>query len=240
MKRILPILLLIWCAPAAFGAITYTGVHAAASSANTTSATTSAIDTSGSILLVACGSNSASGTPALTDSKSNSWTALTVRTSTTKLSCFYVASPTVGAGHTFTNTTGVAFPSIAVIGFTGTHASAPFDTQNGAAPMATLSSLAAGNISPSASTNVAIAALSLNNTTLGMAVDSGFTITDNQDLVGGTSYPIVMAYKLTLGGSENPTFSWTTASDPVAEIASFKQAGSGTATRNGMLLGILP
>jgi hypothetical protein len=96
-------------------------------------ATTPAIDTSGATLLVMAfawwpGGNP---TPAIGDSKSNTWTPMTVIDASGELAMrfWYVASPTVGLGHTF-NFSGVsAYGGLTVCGFSGTKLALPWDGQ---------------------------------------------------------------------------------------------------------------
>jgi hypothetical protein len=69
--------------------------------------------------------------PTVTDSNGNTWVALTVHnTSNFAHRFWYVASPTVGAGHTFTVSGSQTYPAIMVSAWSGAHAS-PFDTETG-------------------------------------------------------------------------------------------------------------
>src|SRR4051812_10619033 len=78
--------------------------HATAQYSSASSGCTSgAIDTSGANFLVASVSFLVGGTPVLSDSKGNTWTArTTVNGGTSAIKEFYVTNPTVGSGHTFT------------------------------------------------------------------------------------------------------------------------------------------
>ena len=79
--------------------------HAIVGSSTGNNATTSAIDTTGATLLVALiVTDTGGGT--MSDSKGNTWTALTAHSGGTTVTgqLFYVSNPTVGSGHTFTPT----------------------------------------------------------------------------------------------------------------------------------------
>lgn len=123
-----------------------------ASSSNGTDVTTSAIDTTGATLIVVClGWRLGSGS--LTDSKGNTWTALTARsvdsysTWDATQQMFYCSLPTVGSGHTFT---GVAeLPTIKVYAFTGPRYVSPLHQETGATVgFAGAASLSTGNLTP--------------------------------------------------------------------------------------------
>jgi hypothetical protein len=193
------------------------------------SPTTGSLDTTGATLLVAVCTYAGSPT-GVTDSKGNTWTALTAYANsgvTTRI--YYVNSntPTVGTGHTFTlNGTGIA-AVINVVAFSGT-ASSPFDLENGANSLSA-STIQPGSVTPTANDSIIVTGFSGGNTFGGAAtINSGFTITDQSPLTGGVNYGSAAAYLIqgTLA-AVNPT--WTlgsTVSNIASSVAVFKKASS--------------
>jgi hypothetical protein len=108
--------------------------HLAAQSSTNSTFTSSSIDTTGADTLFVEVSwyDGAGGGAVLTDSKSNTWTALTARTntsqSTSRSQMYYAQNATVGSGHTFTLTGTTSFPSFAMAAFSGGDLSAPYDS----------------------------------------------------------------------------------------------------------------
>lgn len=206
--------------------------HTAAGSAGGNTVTTSGITTSGANLLIVMVSEGASENPVtagLSDSNSNTWTALTSQnTSSTSGALFYCLNPTVGAGHTFTFTHSSFFPGIAVLAFSGVN-TAGTDGQSGATGDGLHASLQPGSITPSAANDLFVTGLGYGASRT-MAIDSSFTITDQIDfLASGGNEGIAAAYKIKSSDStaENPTWSWTTnLGNVVAVMVAFKAAGA--------------
>lgn len=187
--------------------------------------TTSAIDTSGANLLILAFSRYVgSGVETVSDSKGNTWVPLTLKSDPggeAYVRLYYAASPTVGAGHTFT-VAGSQFDSVAVQAWSGANA-APLDVQNGAVNTGAATSIAPGSITPTNNNSLIITA---GNSTTGSsgtyAIDSGFTITENQ-MQGSGHEGLGLAYlKQNTLAAVNPTWSWTGATDCAAVIAVFK------------------
>jgi hypothetical protein len=174
--------------------------------------TTSGINTTGASLIVVAVTYPTADSPGLSDSKSNTWTGLTAISepndaSTIRL--FYAANPVCGTGHTF-STTSVATP-IAVIAFSGTKATSPFDQQSGA--HGSSGGLAPGAITPSQN-NCLLVTAEQNSSASGSAsgtINGGFTITDQSPFVSGVSYAVGMAYLIqTTAASANPSWDYPT------------------------------
>lgn len=191
----------------------------------------SAINTTGATLLViAQGGSTAVGccsTP--TDSKSNTWTALTQQTATGPgLACniYYAVNPTVGSGHTFTSGGG-GVGLIQVMAFSGVNTVAPFDTgkENGASVnVATSSITSGGGFTPSVNNAVIIARLTSDSGSATTLIDGGFTITDSSPLVGGVNYSGGGAYLVqTSAAAANPSWSWSppTTATGCSKLAAF-------------------
>lgn len=219
----------------------YAGVHVEANSAGASSTlTTSAITTTGSSELIACVASGVN-VSSVSDSKSNTWTALTQRGTSgiTVIKCYYAENPTVGASHTFTATISAPdFPGMAVIGVTGTATSSSLRGENGGATLGAAVNLTPGSISPGA-TDIAVSAMTLTGTVTSLAIDSGFTISGTASYIAGNSYGISMAYKTSPSGTESPQWSWGNFITSAGENAAFKQATATSTCRGGMsLLGV--
>jgi len=186
------------------------------------SVTTDAVDTSGANLIVISATTFGSGAITPTDSKGNTWTALTSHNQGSYFSRFYYcASPTVGTGHTFTLSGVGSYPVLSAMAFSGALGASPADQENGAGT-ASGTSLATGSITPSEDNCVVVAGISTDPGT-GHAM-SGYTVAqsdwvNSEHIGGGISYLVQ-----TTAAAANPSWSWTGASAGVASIASFKAA----------------
>lgn len=207
------------------------GPTTSASSTNSNSVTTSGIDTSGmSFLCVAVADYNGVAVGTLSDSKGNTWTALTTYTGTySRMVLYYVNSntPTVGTGHTFTYTRTGSFPAICVISASGT-AAAPFDVQNGAsAPFTSAGPLATGSVTPTYHNSLIISGNCNDSPAQTHSINSSFTITNQQLWGSGTNDGCAMAYKIqTTATAENPQWSWPSATGVSVAIAVFKEAAN--------------
>jgi hypothetical protein len=206
----------------AIALIANTTVSAAAGA----TATTGAIDTTGANFLCIAASNYGfnSATATITDSKGNTWTALTnYSASNANIAIWYSKNPTVGTGHTFSGTG--SYISLFVSAWSGVDTTAPFDVENGAGN-ASCNSLQPGSITPAANGSLLITALSDNDVQT-LSINSSFTILNQQRnnsyATGGHAYLIQ-----TTAAAINPL--WTAASGlnyRSVTIAAFKAAGGG-------------
>lgn len=203
------------------------------SKASQTTATSSAIDTTGaSLIVVHLSWVSASIT--LSDSKSNTWTALTQQTSNGSSRLYYCASPVSGSGHTFTITgSGNLYFVLSAAAFSGTHATTPFDSENGASTGAFTSGCDAGSVTPSAVGELMVTGY---HSEAGSATPpytitggGGYTIINQVAMSPGTYYGGAIAYLISTGVSALNPF-WNNSSSTVerqaATHASFKQAAA--------------
>lgn len=208
-------------------------------SSDATNVTTDAVDSTGGNLALAVltSSNVAAFTSSPTDSKGNSWTGLTKRSSPDTVyvaRIWYSATPTVGSGHTASYSEAAFYGSMGFSVYSGADA-APADAENGAGTNSG-TSLACGSVTPSADGALIVAVLCSLNLT-GVSIDSGFTIIDD---VGGNATnraKVVVAYMIqTTAAAVNPTWSWTGTAGAAAAIASFKVAAAASAikTINGL------
>jgi hypothetical protein len=204
--------------------------HVGAQSTDQSAVTTSGVDTTGATLLIASVAWVYNGTQTLTDSKSNTWTALNNYNASPQcqVQLFYVVNPTVGTGHTFTVSGSTIYPAVTVTAWTG-QAASPVDQQNGNTASAT--TIATGSVTPSQGNELLIATTCHNNA-YASSIDSQFTISDDDQGANGLAYGNVMAY-IVQGATPltvNPTFSGNGLSNVwAAAIATFTAAAGGGA-----------
>ncbi len=199
---------------------------AKAGSANGTTAVTVGVDTTGANLLVALGVADASKPSSITDSKGNTWVGLTERAYAgfghlTRL--FYCLNPTVGTGHTFTNTvSSAANLSIAVAAYSGVKTTTAFDAENGASANGT--SVATGNVTPTENGELIITGTGVYTSPNAPTVDAGFTLRQSAAYVTN-SLAIGLADKIqTTAAATGATWSTTSSEYFTSAIATFKAA----------------
>lgn len=207
---------------------------------NPDTVTTGSIDTTGATLLVMGISMDSGGTPSVSDSKGNTWTALTASTSgSTRSVIYYVANPTVGTGHTFTNAGNQNYSTIYVAAFSGVITTSPFDQQNGATGTGA-STLVAGSVTPSENNELVVTHLAFNAAGTPISINSSFIeTTSERDFGSGNNYGGCMAYIVqTTAGAAAPTWTRGTGTGAMASrSATFKAAPEGPAnvkTINGL------
>lgn len=188
--------------------------------------TSSAINTTGANLLVVACAHYFVNQPTITDSKGNTYTALSDYGSTGDqgIRLFYSFGGTVGSGHTFTASGTTIYPAVAVLAFSNI-ASSPFDAESGA--FSAPPNVAPGSITPSQANTVIVTGLGINGLGSGsdITVNSGFTITDTVPLNAANSFGVSAAYKiLTAATATNPLWgnSNIAASGMAASQAVFK------------------
>lgn len=194
-----------------FPAVTNANVVATASVAGVSNGTTAAVVTTGAkIIVINLSSTDIAGHfPTISDSKSNTWTALAQHhyaTDNVINTLYYSINPTVGSGHTFSFTaaTGTNSSSIQVAAFD--IPSLLFDVQNGATGGST--SLAPGSVTPSVNNALIVAGCSLDGAPGPAVIDSGFVVLSVTQYVAGTNYGGTLAYFVqTSAAPVNPT--WT-------------------------------
>lgn len=197
-----------------------------AGSTNGNNVTTAAINTTGADLIVIGGSFiHASVTPS--DSKSNTWSALTEvsqstagGTYTQRCRLWYCANPTTDGSHTFTLTQNGTFPCIFVVAVSGAHAS-PFDDESTNSHESAYTNT--GAVVPSESDEFAVVVVGDNEATL-PSINSGYSVIEStypyvgyQHVSGALAYAVISA-------SSNPTWSGTPARGSATAIACFKPA----------------
>lgn len=191
--------------------------------------TTSAADTTGTIAFVAFVANySAASQCAVTDSKSNTWTARTAFVGADpRIRCYYCIPSSVGSGHTFTADSGdTSYPTIVVLPITaGADTSTFFDKDTG--------KTATGAVQPDTSitptNDGALVLTALSYETVGSAtVDSGFDTPTIVAYVPLNSFALGVSRLIqTTKTATQPT--WTQSGALAMTVAVFNAGSSGSA-----------
>lgn len=208
--------------------MSYTAGNHVSLAAGASGGTTSSIDTTGANLLIIAVAYRAAGTSlAVSDSKGNTWTALTAYGASTGIKLWYCQGGTVGTGHTFTVSGSLINASIAAMAFSGSAAS-PADQQNGFDDTSSSNSTSPGSITPSQDNCLVITALGSGSALTGAAC-SGYTIVESLLTNTNSNRPLALAYAIqTTATATNPAWSWTAANAVKAStVESFKAASSG-------------
>jgi hypothetical protein len=190
-----------------------------------TGATTDAVDTTGADFLVAAVSYFTSGSGmTMSDSKGNTWNALTTSTISFTVTRLYWCVPSsVGSGHTFTFSGTGVYPSLAVMAFSGAD-STPLDQQNGATA-SSVTSLSTGSITPSVNGCVLFTGIGFENTFSSPSINESFTGIVSASYNSGTHFGLAAAYRIqATAAAINPQWSWTGSATVAARIASFTPA----------------
>lgn len=186
--------------------------------------TTSATNMTGANLLVGCISDFSSNA-ALIDSLGNSYTPVYSTVSAgAKGVLAYSQTTNVSSSMTF-SLSGGSFSSLAVMGFSGAVPN-PLDQFTGTAatgnPVTTISP---GSKTPTQANELLVSCLALNgtNTTTNIAIASPFTLGPVIEYISGANEGVAAAYQIqTVATAQNPAWTWTTPSDAVAGLATFK------------------
>lgn len=208
-------------------------VTATAGSATGTNVTTGAVDTTGATGLVLIASTYAGGgaVDSISDSKGNTWTALTPQaTSFPRVTIYYSIPTSVGSGHTFTNTVTAGFPSLAVYALAGTHATTFYDSvQSGAnSNSGAATSLQPGSVTPSQANCIVITGFGNDPGAGSLAIDSSFSTPLVTTYLAANHEGVGAAYIIqTSASAVNPTWSWSGGARASAPIAVFRAAAAG-------------
>lgn len=207
--------------------------HTIAGSANTTSVTTSGINTTGADLIVVvvssyCAAHNFNAGD-LTDSKGNTWSSAVSQCSSGSgdagILLAYSKPSSVGASHTFSiSNAQPTFPVITVYAVSGSHA-VPIE-QSGFASSASATSLATGSITTVANFQLIVTGWTLLAVNTGTpTVNAGMTVADflNSDGVNYQSGGLARFTQAT-AAAINPTWSWVTSGAAIVAIASFKHS----------------
>lgn len=182
--------------------------------------TTAPATTTGANLITINLSSAGSG---VSDSNSNTWTALTSQTGSSGTEIMYYSfNPIVGVGHTFS--TGTAFSSICVIAFSGVPAT--LFQQQGANDGGSLTTTATTPPVGVAAGGLMVAGISFRQSVPdALTVSAGWTITSQVPFTGGTFFGNSTAWKLSTGTTDAAT--WT---NPITFVGNAQSlAGFGVA-----------
>lgn len=209
--------------------------HVSAKTLDINNITTGTIDTSGADLLIALIADYNVNATTLSDSKSNSYTSsISKIQAATEAQLYYKTSPTVGSSHSFTASSTAGYPSICASSFSGAGAS-PFD-QSSTAGASGVTSLATGSVTPSEDNELIVASIAWQNSITGLAIDSSFTIIEEQSVTPAINFGSAIAYLIqTSASAVNPTWSWTGSVNAAVLIATFKAAAGGNVVGRGHL-----
>lgn len=202
--------------------------HTAASSSNTTSVTSPAIDAAGaSLIVIYVASYSSNPADIVSDSEGNTWQPLTASptgNADTIGQFFYCSNPAAGSAQTFsaTSASGGCYPSIFVEAFTGASGSPDIAVSGGT----TNPPIQPGSGTPAHDNELLITGITVDSTAT-LSVDSGFNVTDQLPVQAGIAYGGAMAYLIqTTATAEDP--SWTGSGlVGIAAMASWQGTGSG-------------
>jgi hypothetical protein len=197
-------------------------VHQAAITTGAT-ATTSAVDTTGAnlIFLWAFHYAGVGGALSVSDSKGNTWTALTPSTTVSGfiIKGYWCLAPTVGSGHTFSASSGgTSYAGVCARAYSGVAISSPFDDESGAVT-ASASSLQPGSKTPANDGSLVILGGVINTATIS-SVNSSLSIIDNV-AAGGVSLALAELVQ-TSHAAINPTWTFSGAGEAGARLAIFK------------------
>lgn len=192
--------------------------------------TTSAIDMTGANFIWIAVVRDTGTSITLSDSSSNSYTALD--DPETKIKFFYKAGATVSNSMTFTVSGTNIYAAITVLGFSGVHSS-PLDQSN-TATGGFGQSFQPGSVTPSEDNEVLCTAVYFNANHGTVTINSSFTPSPAYTVAfsSGVNYGIAAAYQIqTTATTRNPTFSWTSDAGCTAGIYTFKETVAGTLGR---------
>jgi hypothetical protein len=186
--------------------------NASANAAGTGTATTSAVNTSGAALIVVSISWFA-GTPTLSDSAGNTWTALTTYGDTGNSAdyckLYYCVNPATSASHTFSvHSTATGYPVICVQAFSYSSGTPSLDAATGFNGTGTnTTTLQPGSLTPAGNNELLVTAATWNTHAITSTGVAGYTIT-NQAEQGSNGISGGLAYLIqSTGSAVNPTWS---------------------------------
>lgn len=217
-------------------------VVSASQSLGTNGGTGAAIDTTGADTIFLSIGTINTTTPAVSDSKSNTWTLVKEIDNGSGLKNYLYRTNTaasVGTGHTFTVTDTSGKVTISLTAFVG-GATSSIDDQNNAAGSIFSQTLQPGSITPSQNNTLIVTGImSSDDSREPTTINSSFTVASSYSSTNGVSVNSGIAYLVqATAAAINPT--WTlangTATHEAATIASFKAAAAAAAVDPQMWL----
>ena len=238
IKRIVCILALIaafaWSVPSQAAPAVVS--HGFFQSIDQNTAAIAGINTSGATLIVVEISANAQPTTVSCTTPTNALTALTsYQPSSSPLVRFYYNSnPTTGAGQVCTATGGFTEPSIAVVAFSGTTTTSPFDQQNGTATNTSSTTAQPGSVTPGTNGELLVTGYGSSSLTTAVTLAGAPLTWAITDQAGDTTNAYMIAFGWAVQASAaaiNPAWSWTGANGVWStNIATFKPSAGGGST----------
>lgn len=198
----------------------YSLINHTAKEGSSVTVTTNAIDTTGATLIVVVLATGAQALVSITDTGNNLWYYNDhFQQSTQDIAFAFCVNPVTNASHTFTLTQ--AFPSVAVLVFSGNAAGSEKTTASGA----NSTTVTPGSITPAEDDALLIAGFCGGAATT-QSISGGFTISDQ---IGGSSGQRVAAAYLiqTSKTAANPTWTNSASANISAMLGSFPLQTSG-------------
>lgn len=208
-----------------FSSLGFNVIASTIAGGTTATTTTTAIDTSGANLIVVGVSHQTGTGPTITDSASNTWTALTESNIASGVGAkmYYCYAPTTSSSHTFTDGSGGS-ATVGVLAVSGA-TSSPFDLETGATSTAT-TTVQTGSITPSLANELLVTMFGFNAAGTPTSINSSFTKIGEVDFLSGNHYGGAMGYLVqTTAAAVNPTWTRTNSQSQATRIASFKSSG---------------
>lgn len=199
----------------------FTVLGTTSANGSSSGATTASQDTTGAnFIVIGIGKT---GSPTVSDSKSNTWTALT---DNGQDRIYYCENPTVGSGHTFDVNGASTYSTIHVLWASGAAASSSFDVQNANSDTsASFNTLTTGSITPSVNGELLIVMSANDSSGNATSITDSFTLMTAQPFTGGVNYGARMAYLIQGSAAAiNPTVTFTGNCGMYLSIAGFKPA----------------
>lgn len=173
--------------------------------------TTNNISTIGASLIVLIGASySLSTEPTPTDNEGNTWIPLTPQVGpfNSRLHGFYCSAPTTNANHNFSFSGPTNFPALAVLVYSGTNLTTPFDVESG---NISLNSPAQGGLVTPTNTGSVVISATSSSYNGEPTVDSGLSVVDGAAAVGGQNWALAVADEIqTTPTPVNPSWSGST------------------------------
>lgn len=199
------------------------------------SGTSTAIDTTGANLIVVCLTGyTVLGAPP-TDSESNTWTAAVNAqpSSNVESEIWYCYAPTTSASHTFSLPVGPTYMTMSVSAWSGAQAS-PLDQTSSAIDNSSVTSGAAGSITPSANGALIIGSMCPENSSFAPTINDSFSIIES--VAVGASYSGASAYLVQVSAAAvNPTWSFSSSAYGVCIASFLPTSGGGSGGRPRVL-----
>ena len=210
-----------------------------------TPVTSSSIDTTGANLLVVYVnrySGGGSGATTISDSKGNTWTAMTGWTSSVTADtaqAWYCVPTSVGSGHTVTVTKGTGgnpFIGAVFSSFSGGKSTSPLDLEARLNNSASSSTHTATSLTPSENNCLVIQMLSTDGVNYS-SINASYTLAAKIDFSGGVNVTASLSYLIqTTASASAPTITLSGAAGAGIGSASFKSQPASTNNGAGFLM----